>query len=57
MNREMNSADSTRQRQSSCAECQDAGVGTGWAQVQYKYGNMLIMFQTIKIVLLGRGAQ
>ena len=54
---------------------------TGWAQVQYKYGNtladareklqydlfyiknasigldMLIMFQTIKIVLLGRGAQ
>lgn len=54
---------------------------TGWAQVQYKYGNTLedareklqfdlfyiknasigldfwIMFQTIKIVLLGRGAQ
>ena len=54
---------------------------TGWAQVQYKYGNtledareklqydlfyiknaslgldLLIMFQTIKIVLLGRGAQ
>lgn len=54
---------------------------TGWAQVQYKYGNtlddareklqydlfylknasigldMLIMFQTVKIVLLGRGAQ
>jgi sugar transferase (PEP-CTERM system associated) len=54
---------------------------TGWAQVQYKYGNtledareklqydlfyiknaslgldFLIMFQTIKIVLLGRGAQ
>jgi sugar transferase (PEP-CTERM system associated) len=54
---------------------------TGWAQVQYKYGNtvedareklqydlfyiknasigldVLIMFQTIKIVLLGRGAQ
>lgn len=54
---------------------------TGWAQVQYKYGNtlddareklqydlfylknasigldILIMFQTIKIVLLGRGAQ
>jgi sugar transferase (PEP-CTERM system associated) len=54
---------------------------TGWAQVQYKYGNtaedareklqydlfyikngslgldMLIMFQTIKIVLLGRGAK
>jgi sugar transferase (PEP-CTERM system associated) len=54
---------------------------TGWAQVQYKYGNtledareklqydlfyiknasigldMLIMFQTIKIVMLGRGAQ
>ncbi len=54
---------------------------TGWAQVQYKYGNtlddareklqydlfyiknasigldMLIMFQTIKIVLLGRGGQ
>ena len=54
---------------------------TGWAQVQYKYGNtledareklqydlfyiknasvgldMLIMFQTVKIVVLGRGAQ
>jgi sugar transferase (PEP-CTERM system associated) len=54
---------------------------TGWAQVQYKYGNtledareklqydlfyiknaslgldLLIMFQTIKIVVLGRGAQ
>jgi sugar transferase (PEP-CTERM system associated) len=54
---------------------------TGWAQVQYKYGNtvedareklqydlfyiknasigldMVIMFQTVKIVLLGRGAQ
>jgi sugar transferase (PEP-CTERM system associated) len=54
---------------------------TGWAQVQYKYGNtiddareklqydlfyiknaavgldLLILFQTIKIVLLGRGAQ
>jgi sugar transferase (PEP-CTERM system associated) len=54
---------------------------TGWAQVEYKYGNtledareklqydlfyiknaslgldLLIMFQTIKIVLLGRGAQ
>jgi sugar transferase (PEP-CTERM system associated) len=54
---------------------------TGWAQVQYKYGNtledareklqydlfyiknaslsldVLIMFQTVKIVLLGRGAQ
>jgi lipopolysaccharide/colanic/teichoic acid biosynthesis glycosyltransferase len=54
---------------------------TGWAQVQYKYGNtledareklqydlfyiknaslgldLLIMFQTIKIVMLGRGAQ
>jgi sugar transferase (PEP-CTERM system associated) len=54
---------------------------TGWAQVQYKYGNtvadareklqydlfyiknasifldMLIMFQTIKIVMLGRGAK
>lgn len=54
---------------------------TGWAQVQYKYGNtlqdareklqydlfyiknasigldMLIMFQTMKIVMLGRGAQ
>ena len=54
---------------------------TGWAQVQYKYGNtlddareklqydlfyiknaslgldLLIMFQTIKIVLLGRGGQ
>jgi exopolysaccharide biosynthesis polyprenyl glycosylphosphotransferase len=54
---------------------------TGWAQVQYKYGNtledareklqydlfyiknasfgldLLIMFQTIKIVLLGRGAR
>ena len=54
---------------------------TGWAQVQYKYGNtladareklqydlfyiknaslgldLLIMFQTLKIVLLGRGAQ
>ncbi len=54
---------------------------TGWAQVQYKYGNtaedareklqydlfyiknaslgldLLIMFETIKIVLLGRGAQ
>jgi exopolysaccharide biosynthesis polyprenyl glycosylphosphotransferase len=54
---------------------------TGWAQVQYKYGNtlddareklqydlfyiknasigldMLIMFETIKIVLLGRGAK
>ena len=54
---------------------------TGWAQVQYKYGNtladareklqydlfyiknaslgldLLIMFQTVKIVLLGRGAQ
>lgn len=54
---------------------------TGWAQVQYKYGNtledareklqydlfyiknasifldMLIMFQTIKIVILGRGAK
>jgi sugar transferase (PEP-CTERM system associated) len=54
---------------------------TGWAQVQYKYGNtladareklqydlfyiknaslgldFLIMFQTVKIVLLGRGAQ
>ncbi len=54
---------------------------TGWAQVQYKYGNtiddareklqydlfyiknasvgldFLILFQTIKIVLLGRGAQ
>jgi sugar transferase (PEP-CTERM system associated) len=54
---------------------------TGWAQVQYKYGNtlgdareklqydlfyiknasigldLMIMFQTIKIVLLGRGAQ
>jgi lipopolysaccharide/colanic/teichoic acid biosynthesis glycosyltransferase len=54
---------------------------TGWAQVQYKYGNtlqdareklqydlfyiknasigldLLIMFQTVKIVLLGRGAK
>jgi lipopolysaccharide/colanic/teichoic acid biosynthesis glycosyltransferase len=54
---------------------------TGWAQVEYKYGNtlgdareklqydlfyiknaslgldLLIMFQTIKIVLLGRGAR
>jgi lipopolysaccharide/colanic/teichoic acid biosynthesis glycosyltransferase len=54
---------------------------TGWAQVQYKYGNtlqdareklqydlfyiknasigldLLIMFQTVKIVLLGRGAR
>jgi len=54
---------------------------TGWAQVQYKYGNtlkdareklqydlfyiknasvgldLLILFQTIKIVLLGRGGQ
>jgi exopolysaccharide biosynthesis polyprenyl glycosylphosphotransferase len=54
---------------------------TGWAQVQYKYGNtledareklqydlfyiknasigldLLIMFQTVKIVVLGRGAQ
>jgi lipopolysaccharide/colanic/teichoic acid biosynthesis glycosyltransferase len=54
---------------------------TGWAQVQYKYGNtqedsreklqydlfyiknaslgldLLIIFHTIKIVLLGRGAQ
>ena len=54
---------------------------TGWAQVQYKYGNtledareklqydlfyiknaalgldLLILFQTVKIVLLGRGAK
>jgi len=37
----MNATDSTRHQTARCAERQDAGVGTDWALVHYKYGNTL----------------